>query len=63
VAWARNQTLTEKSFEILKSFKESLDYIYFVNDNGYDRILASRDILPEGGGSYGGEDKTLLSYL
>jgi hypothetical protein len=27
------------------------------------RILASKDILPEVGGSYGGGDRTLLSYL
>jgi hypothetical protein len=27
------------------------------------RILASKDILPEVGGGYGGGDRTLLSYL
>ncbi|MGB9726444.1 MAG: hypothetical protein ACPLZ8_07385 [Fervidicoccaceae archaeon] len=37
-AWAKDQALAEKSFDVFKDLKSSLGYIYFVNSNGYDGL-------------------------
>jgi hypothetical protein len=37
-AWAENQALAEKSFETFGNLKESLDYLYFANNNGCDGL-------------------------
>ena len=42
-SWANNRALAEESLKTFGSLKDSLDYLYFVNSNGYDGLNFLKD--------------------
>ncbi|NHV98761.1 MAG: hypothetical protein HA496_03845, partial [Thaumarchaeota archaeon] len=42
-SWAKDKALAEESLKIFGSLKDSLDYLYFANSNGYDGLNFLKD--------------------